>query len=197
MKKKYYKTIDYKVLFFSTVKEKYFNLLLGMAVSLVISSFGYKFFFKNFFSNIALSFPSISKKAVSSTVKPKIEVKSYTVQEGDDLWHISEKFYGSGFNAYDVSLTNNIDPESTLETGQKLIIPDVKRKEATIGEISSASTSQVTYTEGKYVVQPGDSLSTIAFKVYGDIFAWPRLLQANKLLNANQIEVGMTLTIPR
>ena len=48
-----------------------------------------------------------------------------------------------------------------------------------------------------YVVQPGDSLSLIAEKFYGDLYAWPKILQANNLASPDNIEVGMTLNIPR
>ena len=190
--------INYQKLFISTVKEKYFNLILGMLVSLILSSLVYKLLLKNITLKIALSLPKLNFTN-SPSPKPRTTSvpKTYVVQEGDDLWHIAEKFYGSGFNAYDISVANKFDAGAPLETGQKLIIPNVKRREPTVGEISASSTSRVTYTEGKYVVQPGDSLSIIAQKVYGDLFAWPRILQANNLLNADQIEVGMVLTIPR
>jgi len=51
--------------------------------------------------------------------------------------------------------------------------------------------------ENKYIVQPGDSLSIIAQKVYGDIFSWPKIMNANNLLTPDSIEAGMVLIIPR
>ncbi len=191
-------SINYQKLLISTVKERYFNLMLGMIVSLLISTFLYKLMVKNFTFKIAFSLPKIQKQSLPKIPNlPAPPNRTYLVKEGDDLWHIAEKFYGSGFNAFDISLANKIDPNSSIEVGQKLIIPNVKRREPTVGDISAASTSQVTYTEGKYVVQPGDSLSLIAFKVYGDLYAWPRILQANNLLYPDMIEVGMVLSIPR
>lgn len=197
MKKRYVKALNYQQLFFATVKEKYFNLILGMVVALIFSSLAYKLFLKNIPINLAFSLPVFKQKTPPTSLKPPITPKTYIVTEGDDLWHIAEKFYGSGFNAYDISVANKIDPASPIEAGQKLVIPNVKRREPTVGEISATSTEQVTYTEGKYVIQPGDSLSIIAQKVYGDLFAWPRILTANNLQNADQIDVGMVLTIPR
>jgi len=47
-----------------------------------------------------------------------------------------------------------------------------------------------------YVVQEGDSLSSIAEKFYGDLYQWPKLMEANKLTNPDLIEVGMVLVIP-
>jgi nucleoid-associated protein YgaU len=47
-----------------------------------------------------------------------------------------------------------------------------------------------------YVVQEGDSLSSIAEKFYGDLYKWPKLMEANRLSNPDIIEVGMVLVIP-
>jgi putative glutamine transport system substrate-binding protein len=56
-------------------------------------------------------------------------------------------------------------------------------------------------TGGEYVVQPGDTLSTIAGKVFGDVApgAWRAIWQANKATigdDPNRIKVGMRLTLP-
>ncbi len=191
---------DYQQLFFETVEKKYFNLSLGIIIAYLISAMTYKTLLKNVHLNIAFSFPKINfmrKTEKKQTPVKQLSEKTYAIQEGDDLWHIAEKFYGSGFNAYDISLANKMNDASLLETGQKIVIPKVTPREPTVGEISASSTTQVTYTEGKYVVQPGDSLSIIAQKVYGDLYAWQRILQVNNLRNADQLEVGMILTIPR
>ena len=134
---------------------------------------------------------------VSSTIVINKPIKTYTVAEGDDLWNIAEKFYGSGFNAYDISLANKITDSSSISAGQKLIIPQVTPRQPTVGDISAISTTQVTYVEDKYIVQPGDSLSIIAQKVYGDLNAWTRIMSANNLLTPDSIEAGMVLVIPR
>lgn len=193
------KNLDYKKLLTVTLQKKYPSLFIGLFVSLIISSFTYRTFLKNVRVNLTLRFPSFvkeQKKPVKKIVAKK-PLRTYVVQEGDDLWHISEQYYGSGFNAYDISQANSISDSSNISAGQKLVIPDVAPRQPTVGDISATSTSQVTYVENKYIVQPGDSLSIIAEKVYGDVFAWPRLLQANKLSRPDQIEAGMVLIIPR
>ena len=50
----------------------------------------------------------------------------------------------------------------------------------------------------KYIVQPGDSLSTIAKLMYGDANRYMRIFQANrdKLDDPNKIRVGQELNIP-
>lgn len=197
MKKKYYKEINYYTLLQKLIREKYFNMFLGIFVSYIITINLIKIipFPKKLNLNLPI-FVSNKNTSVKSVAKKNVP-KTYVVQEGDDLWQIAEKFYGSGFNAYDISMANKINANFIIKVGQKLIIPEVKRREPTVGDISSAATSQVTYIEGKYIVQPGDSLSLISQKVYGDLYAWPRILQANQLLSPDRIEVGMVLIIPR
>lgn len=67
----------------------------------------------------------------------------------------------------------------------------------TDGEISAISTNQVTLTQEKYTVQPGDSISSIALRAYGDVNAWVRIAEANSLPNPETIEPGVILIIPR
>ena len=50
-----------------------------------------------------------------------------------------------------------------------------------------------------YTVVPGDSLSLIAQRVYGDLMQWPRIYQVNqdRIGNPNVVNVGWVLRIPR
>ena len=193
------KNIDYQKLLILTVKEKYFNLFLGLLASFIITSLTYKTFVKNIHINIAFKLPTFEfgTKKVANKVAEQKPLKTYVVKEGDDLWNISEKFFGSGFNAYDISVANKISDSSNLNVGIKLVIPQVTPRQPTVGEISAITSDKVTYVENKYIVQPGDSLSIISQKVYGDLFAWPRIMNANNLLSPDSIEAGMVLIIPR
>jgi len=192
------KNLDYQKLLILTVKEKYFSLFVGLFISFFISTLTYKSFLKNIRINLAFKLPTFD---FASKVKNKVVVnkplRTYVVAEGDDLWNIAEKFYGSGFNAYDISVANKITDSSNISAGQKLIIPQVTPHQPTVGDISAISSSQVTYIENKYVVQPGDSLSIIAQKVYGDLYAWTQIMTANNLATSDSIEAGMVLVIPR
>lgn len=125
------------------------------------------------------------------------EQKLYVVEEGDDLWHIAEATYGSGYNAYDIAVTNKLANANLIEPGQKLIMPSLAPKEPTTGEIAPAQTGKVTITGAQYTVQSGDYLWQIAEKAYGDGYAWPRIAKANNLLDPNVIHEGNVLVIPR
>jgi nucleoid-associated protein YgaU len=60
-----------------------------------------------------------------STKKPKPEPKSYTVQAGDSLFRISEKFYGDSTQWKKIRDANRatINPDGRLRIGQVLVIP--------------------------------------------------------------------------
>jgi len=122
--------------------------------------------------------------------------QEYITKEGDYLWQIAEEFYGSGFNAYDIAQVNNITEPNNIPPGTKIILPLVTPRQPTKGEISANQTEKVTNQDQFYLVQLGDSLSSIALKVYGDLNAWPIIAKENNLQNPEQIEVGMVLKIP-
>lgn len=50
---------------------------------------------------------------------------------------------------------------------------------------------------GKYTVKDGDTLFQIAQYYYGDGYQYPKLATTNKLANANVLEVGQVLDIPK
>ncbi len=65
-------------------------------------------------------------------------------------------------------------------------------------ELLAASRRAVASKPVKYTVRPGDSLSSIAGRVYHDQAAWPAIYWANhsKVRSANDISVGEVLLIP-
>lgn len=73
----------------------------------------------------------------------------------------------------------------------------ISPKPEEIGQTSSIASSQVTYTQNKYIILEGESLADVAAKVYGDPNAWIRIAQANNITDPDLIEVGMELVIPR
>lgn len=50
---------------------------------------------------------------------------------------------------------------------------------------------------GKYIVKDGDTLFTIAEKYYQDGYKYTEIVKANNLTNADQIETGQVLEIPK
>src|SRR5258706_3963479 len=77
---------------------------------------------------------SASQMPVKPTVVPTqiqtgtINSSTYIVKTGDDLWHIAEKFYKSGYNWVDLAKANNLENPGVLYAGTKLVVPSVAPK---------------------------------------------------------------------
>ncbi len=190
---------DYRFLFAATIKQRFLSFTIGVAVFLLISSAAITLVIPN----LKFQMPKFRngekgqiKGKQASTQK---EVRTYVVQEGDQLSLIAEKFYGSGLNTEDIMKANNLTDSNLLVVGQTLIIPDVKPRYPKTGKITetAAKTEQVTAKDDTYVVREGDDLSKIALQAYGDSYAWQRIADANGLTNPDQLEVGRVLIIPR
>lgn len=149
-----------------------------------------------------------SSTTVTSTVTPvptKTSEKTYTVAVGDDLWKIAEKFYNSGYNWVDIAKANNLSNPSDIHVGNKLAIPAVTPKVATVVKIvhtaddylSTSVSTHVKITGNTYTIAHGDDLWDIAVRAYGDGYQWVKIAKANNLTNPNLVHVGNVLKIPR
>lgn len=124
---------------------------------------------------------------------------THTVAAGENLWEIAETYYRSGYNWVDIAEENNLSNPGLIAVGQELTIPDVEAKTITVDELPETGIEGPEITGDTYTVKEGDSLSKIAQRAYGDLFAWPRIWGANRdqIGNPNIIEPGMELEIPR
>lgn len=172
------------------LKEKYSSFLIGLLLLIIVLLFVFMYTAKKPQVKITNE-PQITETQIQTTQK------TYKVQEGDYLWKIAEENYGSGYNAYDIALANNITNPSVIYKDQLLIIPEITPKLLTKGETSQIATTQVTATEEAYIVQKDDYLWKIAEKFYGDGFTWTKIAQVNNLLNPSIIHEGNVLKIPK
>ena len=112
----------------------------------------------------------------------------YQVEDGDNLWSISDKFKADLLVLITI---NNLDPANpTIRVGDKLIIPGPDT------ELPSPTPLPADIRRGAkidYQVQLGDSLISIALKFNSTV---EDIKKENKLENENQIFVGQTLVIP-
>lgn len=188
------KKVDYKNLVVLTIKQKYPYFLGGVLILIVIYLFTTNLFFKN----KVLKFNKPQPTPTQITLSKETSEKTYQVKKGDTLWKIAEETYGSGYNAYDIALANQIKNPNLIVSGQKLILPSVTPKKPTGNQLKQAlSTSQTKITENKYTVKKGDYLWKIALEAYGDGYAWVKIAKVNKLKNPNLIHPGNILIIPR
>ncbi len=113
---------------------------------------------------------------------------TYTVVAGDNLSSIAQRAYGNA-NAWIViwNANNWIVNPNYLIPGWRLTLP---------GNGGSLPVPQPP-PGGTYVVQPGDSLSTIAMRYYGNATSWACIWAANNwIVNPSYIVAGWVINIP-
>ncbi|WP_146070822.1 LysM peptidoglycan-binding domain-containing protein [Arthrobacter sp. B1805] len=117
---------------------------------------------------------------IGAVVTPVVvdQTGSYTVQAGDMLSLIAERF---GVSLEALVQANRIANADRIDVGQILVIPR--------GGTAVVETGNV----GMYVVQGGDSLTSIAQRFGTTV---PTLVALNGLANADLIHVGQTLKVP-
>lgn len=178
--------------------ESYTSLLMGIVFVIVIALFVG-----------SLLRTHHTQEVTSTSISPSItpspsqngflgDQKTYTVQPGDDLWHIAEKFYTSGYYWTQIAKANNLDNPGILYSGTKLMIPSVTPIPGlTITPTPTEMPQQSAITTDTYTVQKGDTLWDIAVKSYNDGYKWTQIAKANNLENPGVIFSGNVLKIPR
>lgn len=178
--------------FLSQIKwgESYTSLFLGAVVVVVALVLVFSFLKSRNLQN-----GQTGSASDTSLTNEAVLPQSYTVKEGDSLWTISEKIYGSGYNWVDLVKENKLVNPEVLYVGTKLTVPNVKAKELTVVENAKSQINPITGTT--YTVSKGDYLWDIALRAYGDGYKWVEIANANKLVNPNLIHSGNVLKLPR
>jgi LysM repeat protein len=116
-----------KILKFFKLNENTISTLMGGIVVIVIAGLIFNYFrttnLKSFQGTL------LSEQEAATTVNTEGQsdklVATYTVAKGDDLWHIAEKFYRSGYNYVDIMKENKITGTGVIVAGQVFINPNV------------------------------------------------------------------------
>jgi len=101
----------------------------------------------------------------------------HVVRRGDTLYSVARR-YGTTVNA--IMQANGLQNSNRIYVGQRLIVP-------------TSATAQPAATSGTYVVQRGDTLSSIASRYGVSVQA---LARANNIYNPSLIRSGQRLVIP-
>lgn len=109
---------------------------------------------------------------------------TYTVQKGDTMYAIAARF---GTDIYALAKLNSIPDPSMIYPGQVLQL-----KAQAEGMKEEPADPEIR----EYVIQPGDTLSGIAYQKYGRWNYYFQLAAYNGLQNAHQIYVGQKINIP-
>ncbi|HVK35882.1 MAG TPA: LysM peptidoglycan-binding domain-containing protein [Microlunatus sp.] len=139
----------------------------------------------------AATTPTIVEKVTSAeqehvpAAAPQAVGIRHTVERGDDLWSLAERFYGEGREWRKIAAANPgvlTGGPDRLVPGWRLLIPDVEHSPA-----------------GRtVVVETGDTLSSIADRLWSDADRWPEVYEANRfqLDDPDELPVGLTLVLP-
>ncbi len=178
--------------FLSQIKwgESYTSLFLGAVVVVVAIVLVFSFLKSR---NIINTGQTDSTSTVSKEAAKELP-KTYAVKEGDHLWAIAEKIYGSGYNWVDLASANKLENPSVLYVGTKLVVPNVAAKTITIQKTPEISNP---ITGNSYTVVEGDSLWDITVRAYGDGYKWTEVAKINNLANPDLIYSGNVLKLPR
>ena len=128
--------------------------------------------------------------AVAGSAAANVGISAgYTIQSGDTLWTIAEKYYGSGSywkKIYEDNADKISDPDKIF-VGQQITLNPLTASEVTVA--SDGTT---------YTVQSGDTLWKIAQKLYGKGWHWRKIYQLNEdiISDPENIYVGQVIRLP-
>ena len=179
------------------INEGLISSIMGGVVVVIMAAMIFNYF-KSVNKNGKITDESASNASVTEETTPKELPATYKVKKGDDLWHISEKYYNSGYNYVDIAKTNKLVNASAIEVGQDLVIPKVSVKKETI--VAKTQTTKISIEGAKYTTVKGDHLWSIAVRAYGDGYAWVKIYNTNKKIigrNPSILFSGIELSLPR
>ena len=206
------------ILKFFKVNEDRFSTLLGIVVVFLVAGMMINYFKT---ANLKIWKGSLLSETEPATISLEDSKKAdlpggdtYKVVKGDDLWHISEKYYKSGYNYVDIIKENKLSSKGNIEVGQELKIPKVAAKKITVVEkqetkavapkneavVETKSKESGTIDVDTYTTIKGDSLWTISVRAYGDGFKWTKIYWANRTVigkNPNILFSGLKLSLPK
>ena len=188
---------------FTRLFKKYFksteevvSMFLGLVIVVVVTGMIFNFIQKRkgIVSIPGVSDISITNEDFINQEKQITSVNNYEVVANDSLWKIAETKYNNGFAWTEIAKINNLDKPYYLEVGQKLILPEIEK----IKIVTTVENKETTIIAGEYKVLRNDSLWKIAVRAYGDGYQWTKIWQENKskLIDPDELEIGMTLNIP-
>lgn len=169
--------------------DSYASLVLGIVMVIVVIALG------TTMMKMSSSKPQIQDTSSTSTVNEEAlrsQRTIYTIQEGDSLSTLAQKYYGDGEKWILLAKENKIIDADNLEPGMKINIP---LGESTKGVAGSNDTRKI--EDKTYTVVEGDFLWDIAVRAYGDGYRWVDIATANGLHTPDAITSGMTLKLPR
>lgn len=128
----------------------------------------------------------IAVKKIDEKIKSKSE--KYTVQSGDTLYDISNRYYGTGIYFDEIADYNGIDDPNDIKAGDEIKIPHIDVEKTDVPDMGIPT----------YTIQSGDTLINICGKFYGEksYAVALKLAEYNGIDNPDLIKPGQVINIP-
>ena len=123
---------------------------------------------------------------------------NYTVQQNETLAEVSTRLYGTTRRWPELAKWNSLSKPYRLQTGQKLVLRRAPKLSPAKGRAAvEAMWRKQISARGLVRVEPGESLSEIALRLYGDASLWTRLAARNRIGKSDLLQPGQILMLPR
>lgn len=138
--------------------------------------------------------------------RPK-EARKYITHQiapGESISKLALKYYGDYKKYHHIANFNNMSDATQIRVGQRILIPVING--VTLDDLvrisggTTATTVPPPATTGEYTlhqIQPGESLSKVAQKYYGDYTLFRVIADYNGIADPTSIKVGQTVKVPR
>lgn len=143
--------------------------------------------------------PVTPKQGSSNMIPP--EFRDHTVAPGETYAGISLKYFGTSAYANAIAKANPLMSPTSLRPGRVIKVP--KDPKNVQGLVVQPAADKVNNAPGRnlsteYIVEPGDTLSRIAQKFYGDTSLAAKIYDANRavLPDEDSLRVGQKLMLP-
>ena len=151
-----------------------------------------------------------AEKMLQEHVLQEQQVKGYvlhTIQPDESISMLAKKYYGDFKKFQIIAEYNQLEDATKVRGGQEIKVPVVEgipffaKPEDIItvfGEIPKSSLTEVVLVKKfiTHTVEPGESLSKLALRYYGDYKKFPIIAQYNQLDENASVRVGQKIRIP-
>ena len=151
-----------------------------------------------------------AEKMLQEHVLQEQQVKGYvlhTIQPDESISMLAKQYYGDFKKFQIIAEYNQLEDATKVRGGQEIKVPVVEgipffaKPEDIItvsGEIPKSSLTEVVLVKKfiTHTVEPGESLSKLALRYYGDYKKFPIIAQYNQLDENAGVRVGQKIRIP-
>ncbi len=129
---------------------------------------------------------------------------THRIASGESISRLALKYYGDYKKYHHIANFNNMTDATRVRVGQRVLIPEIDG--VSIDDLirvsgdTSTATAQPTQITGEYTlhqIQPGESLSSIAKKYYGDFTLFRVIADYNGINDPTSVKVGQKIKVPR